>query len=127
MGERMARKVEVKLLDDLDESPAAETVMFALDGVSYEIDLSAKHANELRGGLDKFVQVAHRLARGRPVARSRPSRRSAANGVENQAIREWALSKGLEVATRGRIPRSIVEQYNARGTAETTGGRRRRG
>src|SRR5262249_55610348 len=42
-GERMARKVEVRLVDDLDQTPAAETVLFALDGVSYEIDLSAKH------------------------------------------------------------------------------------
>jgi hypothetical protein len=123
----MARKVEVKLIDDLDESPAAETVTFSLDGVSYEIDLSTKHANELRTGLDKYVRVAHRVARGRSATRGRPSRRSAENGAQNQAIREWAQSRGLDVASRGRIPRSIVEQYHSRSAAAETTGRRRRG
>ena len=39
----MARKVQVILSDDLDESlPADETVSFSLDGTSYEIDLAEK-------------------------------------------------------------------------------------
>lgn len=44
----MAQKVQVILLDDLDGGDAAETVSFALDGASYEIDLSAKNASKLR-------------------------------------------------------------------------------
>ena len=34
----MAQKVEVVLVDDLDGSPADETVNFALDGRNYESD-----------------------------------------------------------------------------------------
>ena len=44
----MAQQVQVVLVDDLDGGKAAETVSFALDGVSYEIDLSAKNAAKLR-------------------------------------------------------------------------------
>ena len=38
----MVKKVTVSLLDDLDGKAADETVQFALDGVSYEIDLSER-------------------------------------------------------------------------------------
>ena len=38
----MAQKTVVSLIDDLDgESEADETVEYALDGVTYEIDLAA--------------------------------------------------------------------------------------
>ena len=38
----MVKKVLVSLIDDFDGKPADETVQFGLDGVSYEIDLSAR-------------------------------------------------------------------------------------
>ena len=40
----MAQKVFVSLVDDIDGSEADETVEFGLDGVNYEIDLSAENA-----------------------------------------------------------------------------------
>jgi hypothetical protein len=36
----MAQKIHVELVDDIDGSPAAETVTFGLDGTEYQIDLS---------------------------------------------------------------------------------------
>jgi len=45
----MAQKVQVVLEDDLDGGTADETVLFGLDGTSYEIDLNKKNAAELRG------------------------------------------------------------------------------
>ena len=44
----MAQKVQVILVDDLDGGDAEESVSFSLDGVSYEIDLSAENAEALR-------------------------------------------------------------------------------
>ena len=40
----MAQKVTVTLVDDLDGGTAEETVEFGIDGVSYEIDLSASES-----------------------------------------------------------------------------------
>ena len=40
----MAHQTSVTLVDDLDGGKAAETVVFGLDGASYEIDLSKKNA-----------------------------------------------------------------------------------
>ena len=44
----MAQRVRVDLVDDVDGSPAEESVNFALDGVNYVIDLSAENASKLR-------------------------------------------------------------------------------
>ena len=44
----MAKTVIVKLTDDLDGGDADETVQFALDGKSYEIDLSSANASKFR-------------------------------------------------------------------------------
>ena len=45
----MAKKITITLVDDIDgTSSADETVSFSLDGVSYEIDLSADNAGKLR-------------------------------------------------------------------------------
>lgn len=45
----MATITTTTLVDDVDGTEAVETVGFALDGVTYEIDLSAVNASRLRG------------------------------------------------------------------------------
>jgi hypothetical protein len=115
----MARKVEVHLLDDIDGKPADETVKFGLDGTLYEIDVNAKHAEQLRKSLAAYVLKARRTGRGGVTAtRGRAARTAATtpartNREQTKAIRDWAKSKGLEVSERGRIPASVVEKYNA--------------
>jgi hypothetical protein len=112
----MARSVQVLLVDDLDGSPADETVRFGLDGVSFEIDLSARHAGELRGSLSAFVAGGRRV--GREGAAAGAGRR-VAGGVarssreQNRAIRAWARRKKLALSERGRIPAAIVDRYVA--------------
>jgi hypothetical protein len=110
----MARKVQVHLLDDIDGSKADETLKFALDGTSYEIDLSSKHADKLRSVLDKYVKSARRVGRSHVVAagRGRAGAPTRSERAQNQAIRDWARRKGIELSSRGRIPRTIVEQYD---------------
>ena len=58
----MAQRVEVILEDDIDGSLADETVQFALNGASYEIDLSSENAQALRGALGKYVEHARKAA-----------------------------------------------------------------
>ncbi|WP_157120945.1 histone-like nucleoid-structuring protein Lsr2 [Nocardia miyunensis] len=78
----MARSVSVELIDDLDKTPAAETVAFDISGVSYEIDLSATNADRLRAVFQEWIPHARRSSphRGRPRAdapgRSRAARNS---------------------------------------------------
>jgi hypothetical protein len=112
----MARKVEVKLLDDIDGTNADETVQFAVDGTNYEIDLSSKHADQLRSALALYITNGRRTGRGHvvPTTRGRGGSTPArADRAQNQAIREWAKRKGIELNDRGRIPATVVAQYGA--------------
>ncbi len=59
----MAQKIQTLLVDDIDGSEAESTVRFGLDGTSYEIDLSAAHATELRGALARFVTAGRKAPR----------------------------------------------------------------
>jgi hypothetical protein len=56
----VAKNTAVHLLDDLNGAPAEETVRFSLDGVDYDIDLSAGNAQRLRRILDVYVEHARR-------------------------------------------------------------------
>ncbi|WP_298177319.1 Lsr2 family protein [Saccharomonospora sp.] len=114
----MAQKVFVSLVDDLDGSEADETIEFGLDGVNYEIDLSAENAEELRDALAQYVEHARRSGgRKRPSSRGAaksPARSATVDREQNQAIRAWARKNGYEVSDRGRIPSEIVEAYHRR-------------
>jgi hypothetical protein len=114
-GTVVARKVQVHLVDDIDGTQADETLTFALDGVNYEIDLSTKHADKLRSALQKSLPAARRAGRGQVTAAAVRGRRvgqpAKADRAQNQAIREWARRKGIELSGRGRIPRNIIEQF----------------
>jgi hypothetical protein len=110
----MAQKVFVEVVDDLDGEEATQTVPFALDGVSYEIDLSDSNAAVLRDELARFVAAAQRtggrkirLATGQSMATSVSSDRE-----RTQVIRTWAHENGYAPAERGRISLNIIEAYD---------------
>lgn len=105
----MAEKRTVSLEDDLDGSPAAETLRFGLAGVEYEIDLNEQHAAVLREQLSPFVEHARRAGR----ASVGPAGRSSANRQRTAAIRAWAREHGVAVNSRGRIPGGVIDQYQA--------------
>ncbi|WP_212612758.1 Lsr2 dimerization domain-containing protein [Pseudonocardia hierapolitana] len=53
-----------RLVDDIDGSQAVTTVSFALDGRSYEIDLSESHLSALQQALAPFVSAARAVPGG---------------------------------------------------------------
>lgn len=127
----MAQKVLVQLVDDLDGtgSPDVSTVLFGLDGVSYEIDLTEANAERLRQNLATYVESARRVG-GRIRRGGKPSRNGGAPGNDASTIRAWALDNGFGLAGRGRIPAHVVEAYRQAKTEPAKGGKpaaRRRG
>ncbi|WP_410570422.1 histone-like nucleoid-structuring protein Lsr2 [Amycolatopsis sp. cmx-4-61] len=116
----MAQKIVVELVDDLDGSQANQTVKFGLDGVIFEIDLNDEHAEDLRTALARYVAAGRRT---RGAGASRPARSSSGGGSaapvstdreRNREIRAWARTNGFEVAPRGRIPKTVLEAYDAK-------------
>ncbi|MDL5154839.1 histone-like nucleoid-structuring protein Lsr2 [Actinomycetospora termitidis] len=132
----MAQKTVVTLVDDLtgEESEDITTVEFALDGVTYEIDLDDKNSAELRDSLAQYVAAARRTG-GRRAAggggRRRASggagtgtpRATSPGGYDRETskqIRDWARSEGFEVSDRGRVPNNVVEAWESRGKNGST-------
>jgi alpha-L-fucosidase len=109
----MAKKVIVSIVDDLDgETAADETVEFAIDGVSYEVDLSSNNAQKLRDDLQKWVDAARRVG-GKRKPRSAIFHRESTGGEDTAAMRAWARGNGYELANRGRIPFNVIDAYRA--------------
>lgn len=111
----MAQRVQVILVDDMTGGEASETVEFALDGVSYEIDLSDENAAKLRDDLAPWIGMARRSG-GRRQTRRRgggSSSSSPARREELSKIREWAREQGYQVSDRGRVAQEIKDAYYA--------------
>jgi nucleoid-associated protein Lsr2 len=89
-------------------------VRFGLGGTEHEIDLSKNNATAFRRQLAPFTGHARNTGRGQ----RRRAGRSAARWERSGDTRAWATDQGIAVSGRGRIPASVVEQYEA-----ATGGR----
>lgn len=108
----MAQKVQVLLVDDLDGGEASETVAFSLDGTAYEIDLSSDNAGKLRKDFAQYIDHARKGGGGGGGSRRRRARTGP--GRERSAeIRAWARQRGHKVSERGRIPATIISEYEA--------------
>ncbi len=107
----MARRVLVVLVDDLEGGPADETVVFALDGREYEIDLSSERAEGLRESLEPYVVAGRR----RPASgkKDKSGMRKSGSRPDLAQIRDWARKNGVAVSKRGRISASVIEKYDA--------------
>lgn len=112
----MASKIVYDLIDDLSGEVIAdgrgEALTFALDGVSYEIDLELRNAAKLRSDLEPWLGRARRSG-GRQASGARG--RSVSSGLDPKAVRAWARSNGVTVPAKGRVSAAVVEQYRAAG------------
>ncbi|MEV8145387.1 Lsr2 family protein [Specibacter sp. NPDC078709] len=106
----MAQKIHITLVDDIDQSAADENVTFGLDGINYEIDLSAENAAALRESLSAYIASGRRVG-GRAVRGRGPAAPKAGSDVA--AIRAWARENGYTVQERGRIQAEIRDAYYA--------------
>jgi len=109
----MARKVETTLVDDMTGDAADETVSFGLDGVAFEIDLSANNAGVLRDILADYANAGRKVGKRTDVSngRSGPSTTPRGNREQTAAIRAWAREAGRQVSDRGRISAEVAKAF----------------
>ena len=104
----MARVTITQYICDITGQPVEEgehvTIEFTVNGTTYTLDTDKDGAAKFDKAVRPFVDVA------RAVKAPRRPRKSG-SAERTRKIREWALSKGIEVADRGRVPATIVEQY----------------
>ena len=115
----MARRIVHQLVDDIDgtllEVGEGETVLFSLDGVAYEIDLTNENAAEFRASLERYTNAARTVSSSRATAAaSSAGRKRRRSGQQDySSVREWAKQNGYQVSERGRVPASVLEAYEA--------------
>lgn len=128
----MAQQTRVILLDDLandDTTEADETVVFALDGKTYEIDLTHANAHALRSALKPFTQAGRQISKS-PKRTRRPMTEPAGDGgtysrhqggVDPDKARAFTIEHGLIPAgQRGRLATKYKDAYNEFATFGTT-------
>jgi hypothetical protein len=98
----VAQKIQTLFIDDLDGSAAEGTVRFGLDGTEDEIDLNARHAQELRDALARYVDAARRVG-GAARRPARGARRGSAGGLNTTEVREWAKARPRPRALKSTI------------------------
>ncbi len=115
----MAQKTIVTLVDDLtgEEAENISTVEFALDGMTYELDLTDENSAKLRDALSPYANAGRKIG-GRRRSGPRPGQaakgnRSAAgyNRETLKAIREWAKKNGHSVSNRGRLSAEVLQDW----------------
>jgi nucleoid-associated protein Lsr2 len=107
----MAQRVVTSMEDDIDGGPADVTVTFSLDGRSYQIDLSNKNAKGMREKFAPFVEHARRASRAQRTSPTQRAVRTVRDRKKSADMRAWAKSQGIEVSERGRIPASVMRDY----------------
>ncbi len=115
----MAQRVQTILISDLsgDEvETGLESVPFGYKGVDYIIDLTAKEA----AGFDKAIAMYVEHARKSPRTPRRSG--SGSSGSSGSAhshtelignMKRWAADQGMDYPKRGRLPKSLVDAYDA--------------
>jgi hypothetical protein len=112
----LAQKVTVEFVDDLDGTVitdgAGGTVSFAIEGKSYEIDLSGANTEKLYAALEPFIEKGRSIGRASAPRRTTTASTSSASSRDRlQEIREWAKGHGYKVAERGRISKDVTEAF----------------
>jgi nucleoid-associated protein Lsr2 len=112
----MAQKVIREFVDDLDGSQAERMFTFAVDGIRYEIDLSAENVKEFNEIIAGFVDRARKVKTSGHGRRARKtSTRISGSGrsrEQTQAVRDWARQQGHSINDRGRIPSAIQQAFD---------------
>lgn len=101
----MAQKIV--RVDDLDgtEGEDIRTVDFVWAGQAYEIDLSEANRADMEAALEKYLKAGRKVT-GRTGSK--------APAYDAAAVRTWAQENGVEVSDRGRISKTVLDQYFAK-------------
>lgn len=110
----MAQRVRTILISDLsgDEvESGGESISFSYKGVDYTIDLTAKEAAGFDKAIAMYVGHARKGGRARPGRSSSGSGNTHAERIGN--MKKWAAEQGIDYPKRGRLPKSLIEAYDA--------------
>jgi hypothetical protein len=106
---KMMQKTVITKIDDLTgrEFEKGETITFAFEGKTYEIDLNTFNARNFRRSMAKYMANARKVAESKKT----DGRKVKHDPEYVHNVRAWAKENGYEVSDRGRVPNAIYEAY----------------
>lgn len=90
--------------------PDNRTTTFALDAVSYEADLCAKHKKVFEACMQPVMSIA-RPTTSRAGKAVRQALKGKKGTFTTKDVRKWLQDQGREVSPTGRIPNALIEEY----------------
>ena len=96
----MSQKVQVILLCDLDDGnvDAQETLLFSLGNNAYEVDVCAKHAQQIRDGVEPFPHTPARRGQRATAAAASARRPTGSRPPASAHGRKTAASRSTTAA-----------------------------
>jgi hypothetical protein len=110
----MARKTIVTLVDDLtgEATEDISTVEFAVDGITYELDLTDNNSTKLRDALAPYARAGRKISGRRRGGTIRSTSSAAGYNRETlKSIRAWAKNNGHSVSDRGRLSAEVLQAW----------------
>ncbi|MFD6518066.1 Lsr2 family protein [Rhodococcus sp. NPDC060176] len=115
----MAERVIRQLIDDLDGKPIddgfGERIQFSYQGTDYLIDLRPTNADKFNAALQPFVKVAEKAGNVRRGTKGDATEKVTGSGRSKeqlQAVRDWAVKNGYDVAPRGRVKAEVLDAFD---------------
>ncbi len=121
----MAQRTQVLLTCDVHDgdAEAVETVLFTVEGQTFECELCDAHLTEFRDAMEIWSSHSRAVDRGRGGPASGRSSRGARSsrgraarsgeGPTTAEVREWARAQGIPVSARGRVPAELHAAFEA--------------
>jgi hypothetical protein len=114
----MVTKTIHLLSDDLDGSTnEIGTYRFALNGATYEIDLSPDNFDRIAAAFAPYIAAGRRLpktaAKAQPRGVNGPSDRARNTKIRQWWTAQWQEQQLSEPRTHGAIPQNVRDAYDA--------------
>lgn len=101
---------------DADAASAGGTLTVRLDGIEYEIDLSAAELRRLRAELRPWIACARLVGSAAVVTgigeRARRTAPTRVDRIQLDKMRQWALQNGHQISPRGRVPAAVQQAFH---------------
>ena len=101
----------VETTDDFNGNPAAGTRYFGVGTQWYEIDLDQANCDLFDEVMAGWTGAARPIDEPPTQRRGAKSATKAADRAQRDAMRKWAIEKGMQIGARGRIGNEVVEAY----------------
>lgn len=92
-----------------------KTRQFAIDGVTYEIDLSDENHAKMTSELADYIRAGRKTTITQRSTKATNRTPAKTDREQLAAVREFARRHGYPISDRGRIPTGVMEAYNTAG------------